>query len=300
MYGLQLNAPWLTTTPDADLTIRVVDDREIFRHASTELTSVQRSAVFAHLKFDDGRRYLRWQRLVECIITADRRELLLRELGPSGLRAFRSHLLAPAISFVLLDRGQEILHGGALSLANSGLAIMGDSGTGKSTLAAALIAAGARSISDDLLVFTEGEAGFDILPGPPRLKLFPATADVLLPGARDSVRMNPFTTKRVYSLLAGETECGTAPLRSIWVLTARSTQNSCSIRQLSGSEAVRTLVANTFVTVEQAPARQARLLQHAANLAARVPVYSLTLPQGLSRLVEQRAAIARALADRAA
>ena len=300
MYGLQLNAPWLTTTPNPDLTIRVVDDRELFRQANADLTSTQQSAVFAQLKFADGSRYLRWNRLIECIITGNRREILLRELGKSGLQAFQSHLLAPAISFVLLDRGREILHGGALSFADTGIAIMGDSGTGKSSLAAALIAAGARSISDDLLVFTEREAGFEIEPGPPRLKLFPATAHALLPGTRDSVRMNPFTTKRVYALRHEEAESRMVPLRGIWVLTAHAEQASCSIRRLNGSEAVRTLIANTFVTVEQAPARQQRLLQHTAGLAARVPIYALTLPHGLSRLAEQSSAIARELAERAA
>jgi hypothetical protein len=300
MYGLQLNAPWLTTIPNPDLTICVVDDRELFRQGNAELTLTQQSAVFAQLKFADGSRYLRWQHLVECIVSGDRKELLLRELGPSGLQGFQSHLLGPAISFVLLDRGREILHGGALSFADTGIAIMGDSGTGKSTLAAALIASGGRSITDDLLVFTEREAGFEIEAGPPRLKLFPATARALLPGRRDSVRMNPFTSKRVYALRNEETEPRKVPLRGIWVLTARAEQSGCSIRRLSGSEAVRTLLANTFVTVEQAPARQARLLQHAAALAARVPVYTLTLPHGLSRLVEQSSIIARELADRAA
>ena len=300
MYGLQLNAPWLTTTANPDLTIRVIDDREHFRQANAELTSTQESAVFAQLKFADGSRYLRWNRLVECLITGNGREILLRELGNSGLRAFQSHLLAPAISFVLLDRGREILHGGALCFADTGIAIMGDSGTGKSTLAAALVASGARSISDDLLVFTEREAGFEIEPGPARLKLFPATAHALLPGTRDSVRMNPFTTKRVYALRNEEAECRMVPLGRIWVLTARAEQASCSVRRLSGSEAVRTLVANTFVTVEQAPARQQRLLLHAAALAARGPVYALTRPHGLSRVAEQSSVIARELADRAA
>jgi len=51
---------------------------------------------------------------------------------------------------------------------------LGDSGHGKSSLAACFLAAGHRLLTDDLLVI--GESGDYLMahPGPPRIKLFPA------------------------------------------------------------------------------------------------------------------------------
>jgi hypothetical protein len=300
MYGLRLAAPWLAPADPSDVTIQLPDDAGSFPQYSALLSRPQRTAVFAQIKLNDGSRYLHWQRLVECIISADGSEVLVRSLGINGLDAFRSHLLAPTLSFILLDRGREVLHGGAVTFGGAGIAIIGDSGAGKSTLAAAMIAGGARSITDDLLVLPEHDGRHHILPGQARLKLFPSTAQALLSAARGSVPMNPFTDKRVYTLRESESIDRAVPLGSIWALTSSERGSDWSARRLSGAEAIRTLIANTFVTVETDAARQARLLNHAAALADRIPIYSLTLPQGLPRLLDQSFAIARELAALAA
>jgi hypothetical protein len=300
MYGLQLAAPWLTSAGAPDVTIRLANEAGLFREYSDLLSPAQRADVFAQLQLNDGRRYLHWQRLVECIISVDGGEVLVRSLGKAGVETFRSHLLAPTLSFILLDRGREVLHGGAVTFGEAGIAIIGDSGAGKSTLAAALIAAGARSITDDLLVLPEHEGRHHILPGQARLKLFPATAQALLAGARASLPMNPFTSKRVYALDETESVDRAVPLGSIWALTSSARGSDWTARRLSGAEAVRTLIANTFVTVETSASRQARLLRHAAQLAARIPIYSLTLPHGLQRLLDQSRTIAQELSVLAA
>ena len=51
------------------------------------------------------------------------------------------------------------------------VAFLGDSGFGKSSLAAYLLSAGDRLVTDDLLLLQESE-GFLAYPGPPRIKLF--------------------------------------------------------------------------------------------------------------------------------
>jgi hypothetical protein len=300
VYGLRLATPWFAAEPTPDLTIRIEGgDTAEFRHARDLIPRTLRNRPFCHHRLDHGRRYVRWRRLIECIIDPIDKQVVLRQLGESGLDTFRSHLLSPVLALVLLDRGQETLHGSAIAFGDQAIAILGDSGAGKSTLAAALLAAGGRCITDDLLVLS-GDDGFHVLPGPARLKLYPATAEQLLPGPRSSIPLNPFTTKRVYALHAAEAEPRALRLAGFWVLAAGSQPRQLQTRLLTGSSAVQSLVANTFVTVDDSIERQARLLSFAARVASLIPVHTLTLPRGLQRLSEQSASIVRALTELAA
>ncbi len=301
IYGLRLAAPWLPAESSPDLTIQVLDsDGAGFRDARKARPERHRNADFVHQKLEDGRRYVRWRQLIECIIDPTTNHVQVRALSSAGLETFRSHLLSPIVALALLDRGQEVLHGGAVSIGDRAVAILGGCGAGKSTLAAALLSTGGRCITDDLLVLPDHDGRHCVLPGPARLKLYPATAACLLRGDRASLPLNPFTTKRVYSLLASERETRTLPLAGFWVLGKGSRRGGMQARRLIGGEAVRALIGSTFVTIESAPDRQSRLLEFASALAGRVPVYSLILPRGVQRLVDQSASIARALAALAA
>ena len=62
-----------------------------------------------------------------------------RALGQDIDRAFTTHLFGHVLSFVLLKKGLEPLHSTVLAAPGGAIGILGDSGYGKSTLAAALI-----------------------------------------------------------------------------------------------------------------------------------------------------------------
>jgi hypothetical protein len=289
MYGLRLAAPWIPDGAAADVTIRIADRETLtFPDTSSLLPNLDPHAVFTHVRLPDGGRYLRWRRLVECIISPDGNEILLRALGRDGIATFQSHLLAPTLSFVFLDRGREVLHGGAVALDDEhGIAILGQSGAGKSTVAAALIAHGARSVTDDLLVLPERDGRVHVLTGPARLKLYPSVAARLLNGTRESLPLNPFTTKRVYALRDAEVAPRPPVLKCFWALSGERRGAKWQAQRLAGAAAVRRLVASTFITLETTPERQAQLLRFASRLAELVPVYSVTMPRGLQRLRDQ-------------
>lgn len=69
------------------------------------------------------------------------------------------------------------LHGSAVEIDGQGVLLCGPGGAGKSTLAAGFCAIGARLVSDDLTVVTEGPAGtLQMHPGRRSIRLFPAMA----------------------------------------------------------------------------------------------------------------------------
>ncbi len=79
-------------------------------------------------------------------------------------------LLQPVWSVLLAARGRESLHGGAVERDGKAVAILGTSGSGKSTALLNLLDAGWSLVTDDLLTFD----GCDrLVPGPPFIRLTP-------------------------------------------------------------------------------------------------------------------------------
>lgn len=63
------------------------------------------------------------------------------------------------LSFALLASGSCVLHGSAVAVGGDALAVVGSSGTGKSTVTALLLAAGADFVTDDVLRLDVPDAG---------------------------------------------------------------------------------------------------------------------------------------------
>ena len=137
----------------------------------------------------------------------------------ASLESFTVYFLGQVLSFSLLARGIEPLHGSAVVVDGSAIVFLGACGAGKSTLAAAMIARGYPAITDDVVVLRPSEKGWVVEPGIPRIKLFPATARKLL-GARDATRMNTGTTKLVMPLAANEAVRRPMPVETLYVLPA--------------------------------------------------------------------------------
>ena len=120
-------------------------------------------------------------------------DLLMREgdelaalLAPSGDRLLVAGAEVPGAMRALLDSalftvslltGQEALHAGAVVTDAGLLAVAGDTGAGKSSLVAALLAAGSGFFADDVLVVER--RGLIAAPGPPVMAVPSAAADGL-------------------------------------------------------------------------------------------------------------------------
>lgn len=79
-------------------------------------------------------------------------------------------------ALLLAWRGSLPFHGCAVSIDGKGVLICGVSGAGKSSLTAALVAEGARFLSDDLSVVVpdKDKNGWSIVTGRPNIRLFPS------------------------------------------------------------------------------------------------------------------------------
>lgn len=106
---------------------------------------------FSVVRAQDDSFLLRFHGACDIQVSADLAEAVVRPaLGaPAGIE---SVLAAGALlAFQLYQRGHLVLHASAVDLGESALAFVGQSGMGKSTMAAVMCAAGARLITDDVL-----------------------------------------------------------------------------------------------------------------------------------------------------
>lgn len=96
-------------------------------------------------------------------------------------RRIRFALLGPVLAAVLQLRRFPLLHGSAVEANGKAIVFVGRKGAGKSTMAAASVAAGCGILNDDVLPFDSTADTMTLVPGFPALKLESAMHRDLLP-----------------------------------------------------------------------------------------------------------------------
>ena len=179
---------------------------------------------------------------------------------------------------MLLRRGTIPWHAAALAFDDKAILIMGGSGTGKSTTAMALIAAGARLLADDLVAPAAEEGLIVIPPVFLRLRLTRQSADHFcvagIKGADDKVSISVPHTLNDRPL----------PLRAIFVLGDRIVGLG-TIERLPKAQAWAELLRNLFARpVVPAFVGSERAATMARRMIDSVPVFQLRTRDGLDRL----------------
>ena len=205
-------------------------------------------------------------------------------------------LMCPAFAAALHLQGRLALH--ATSLVHNGEAIllMGSSGTGKSTLAAALAFAGLPFHADDISALSWDNGRPVVQAGYPRLKVTPGICEAL--GLPANALRPLFAAAPEYpetwvdcAVLPGGFHCAPAPLRTIYLLSGRSAGlQTPRLETLSPGQAAMAMVRFLYGTPWLAtPAASA--MQFCARIAATTAVRRLWLPEGLENLHESARAI---------
>lgn len=125
----------------------------------------------------------------------------------------RLFLLGSVFGALLFQRGITPIHGSAVKIHDKALMIIGNSASGKSTLAASLALSGYPLISDDLSAISYKSGKCVILPGIPVMKLWADSKEMLFPStAFERVRpqINKFSIPSIPRFEAfNELEVGT-------------------------------------------------------------------------------------------
>lgn len=241
---------------------------------------------FRHLRLPDGADYLRWAGLCEFLITRDGRRIDAHPLAPLHQDTFQAYLLGQALSFALIRLGLEPLHATAVAFHGKAIALLGDGGTGKSTLAAACLKAGHRVLTDDLLVLKPLNGRIVAYPGQPQIKLMPSVARSLLGPQARGAPLHPLTAKRIIPLVPRQFADRPLPLHGFYVLRPRRARSSSRvvIRRLPMQAAWLALIRGTFNALVRDADRLKAQFEWVSALVQRMPVKALSYPRSLRLL----------------
>jgi hypothetical protein len=143
---------------------------------------IRRSAIESHdldsyrniFEFTQKTAYMSWPMAGRFLIGEG--VIDVEPLGIGDEAKLRMPLLGPVFAMMLHFRGLYVLHASAVSIGGAGAIFLGKKRAGKSTTAAALVAAGHQLISDDVVALDFSGGQPVIVPAFPQVKLEPSAA----------------------------------------------------------------------------------------------------------------------------
>jgi hypothetical protein len=295
VYGLSVRSPLTLPCPrvgnassaDVDLGPWRADRLE---PAHAEAVSGRDSrSWFRCRRLSDGTTYLRWRGLFEFLVSSDGRRIRYHRLDRATEESLGVYLLGQVLSCSLVAFGIEPLHGTVVTIGRSAVALLGDCGYGKSTLAAALLAHGGRILSDDVVALAERNGRWTVQPGVPRLKLFPSVAKRLLGPAARGAPMNRATVKMSLPLGPADSARAPATLAALYVLSdpaKRPPSPRPRVETLVNGEAFLEVTRAFFNLLALDRQRRANQFALATRAALSLPVRRLIYPRKLASLPE--------------
>ncbi|MDJ1171849.1 serine/threonine protein kinase [Roseofilum sp. BLCC_M154] len=228
--------------------------------------------LYLQLTYDDGTQFIIDRQGTEVWGTWPE-ELTLEDTA--------TYLLGPVMGLVLRLRGVTCLHASAIAVGDRAIALVGRSGAGKSTTAAAFAELGYPILSDDIVALVEPDNQILVQPAYPRLRLWPSSAEILYKNPDALPRLVPTnpTWDKSYLDLNQEKykfQDTPLPLAGIYILGDRTSSSPIpALTQLPKRQALMDLIANTYANVlldKTMRQQEFHFLSHTVN---QVPVYQL-------------------------
>lgn len=235
-------------------------------------------------------------RLGRFVVAADGTRV---QCAPGRVASWRwaRFMLAQVLPMAATARGLEVFHASAVSLANRAVAVVGPTGTGKTSLAARLVTRGAGFLTDDVLA-VEGRGDSLIAhPGPPVANMRDASTRGLgraLAEADDRVYLSVDTPD--------QTTVTAVPLGAMYFPEVGGSGIDVEVMRPLDP---RLLLVNSFNWTIETRARLSNQLDICARIAASVPLLRLSMaadvgPEQVAAVVEEHALTTLSNVDRVA
>ena len=222
-------------------------------------------------------------------LSADRRRIVWEERAESWPDFVRAHLMGRVLATALYLDGLLPLHASAVETHAGVIGFLAPKGFGKSTLALALAAAGARLVTDDTLPVEPGGAPH-AWPGVHSLRVHDdAIAAVGLARPELETREGK---RLVTDLGSDRLLMRRAPLAAVYLLDPVLPGTASVTREaLSPMLAAISLVGHVKIGRMLGPAAAGAMLERAALITHGVPTFRLRAPRDLERLPDTARAV---------
>jgi hypothetical protein len=195
-------------------------------------------------------------------------------VGEVAETTLRHLIVDQLVPHLLATGGALVLHASCVALDGGALALVGATGRGKSSLAAAFVQGGAALVADDYVLLSDAGDGYLVAPAYPGLRLWEDSAEHFAGSALDLVQVAEYTAKRRWEAPVGAGPDDRFPLRAIAVLGQPPGPDQPSVRvgPLRGTDAFVALHEQAFRLERATRATRAAELDRFVALATRVPV----------------------------
>jgi hypothetical protein len=216
-------------------------------------------------------------------------EIIIDPVSGADERILRLYILGTAMGILLQQRGHLVLHASAVAAEGGAVAFIGESGFGKSTLAAMLHDRGLAVVTDDVLAVSVKGENVSVFPSFPRLKLWEDTAAALRYDRSTLIQLHP-EHEKFNVPVKQEFPQAPLPLKRIYVLAEGKEQK---IEPLTVNQVLPELIRHSYRMQFLAPDRRSDYFLHCAEAAKKVPAsrlivnYSFSEIPDLIKLVEE-------------
>jgi len=197
-------------------------------------------------------------------------------------------LFGMVLSLWLERRGTPTLHASSAVIGGRAVAFMASAGGGKTSTAAACVAAGHPLLSDDLIAVREKDGVMLAQPGYPQFRMWPAQARHFFGSEGSHPVIRPDRDKRRITVGSGigSFVTGPSPLGRFYLPSRTGDPDSeIVITPLRPKDAMLALLHHSFLRREVVRfGLQGPRLAFLARLIATVPVCDLAVPEGLDQL----------------
>jgi len=206
--------------------------------------------------------------------------------------------LNQVLPLALSRQGRLVFHASAVEIEDAAVAFMGESGKGKSTLAASFATCGFRFLTDDGLLVESGDGGHQVMPSHPSIRLWLDSKAALIAPDTPTAPALEFTSKSRFLANDRIAFCDQArPLRRVYFLGDGSAA-TCVFERLAPTEAMLELVKHSFLLDIEEQDMLAAHFDELSALASRPIFYRLDYPRRYEDLAAVREAIVQHAAQK--
>ena len=228
---------------------------------------------------------LRYQDTGVFDVSGDGREIVWSAAPGASTESARMDVLGRVLSIALHAGGRLALHGSGVAIDGRAIGFLAPKFSGKSTMALSLVNAGAELLSDDTLP-VDLEAAPNAWPGVHSARVFQDSAQRL--ALVEAVDQPGFAVKHTLAIIdAPKIRLRPAPLDALYLLTPSAPEVATAPVHrtlMSPLAATLELVRHAKVGALLGRAEAARVLDRAATVASRVPVYRLDVVRDFAKL----------------
>jgi len=234
--------------------------------------------------------WLRFPHIADFQIIPATSKIISHHLPDIPDNTIRHLLLDQVIPRLLSHQGQQIMHASCVRIGESAIAFAGESGWGKSTIAAFFHSHSYTLLTDDCLLLKQDGSRVLGIPNYQGARLFQDSLS-LLSSERDAVPVAHYGTKK---RLVMTDRFGTAPpipVSAVFILrdpTQSQTTSQVNISKISGASAAIELIKNCFPLNIKDKKRMGLQMQKLAQIGGseNISIYHLEYPRRTDLLPE--------------